>query len=85
METARSWYQRDDVHLKQVSDIFLELFDVHCSTTARSYYTFSDEAHQTLTLLSDDFIQDVNSAIQNGNQVAGYSAVTPMLVFDFRQ
>ena len=25
METARSWFQRDDVHLKQVSDIFLEM------------------------------------------------------------
>ena len=67
METARSWFQRDDVHLKRVSDIFLEMFDAHCSTTARSYYTFSDEAHQTLTFLRDDFIQEVNSAIQNGN------------------
>ena len=56
METAREWFR----------SIEIEMFDAH-DATAASYYSFSDDAHQKLTSLQDDFIAEVNSAIQNGN------------------
>ena len=42
------------------------MFDAHNSAPV-SHYTFTEEALQTLTSLKDDFIRDVNDAIQNGN------------------
>lgn len=63
---ARTWLLREDVHLKQVSEIFIEMFDAHNSAPV-SHYTFTEEALETLTSLKDDFIKDVNDAIQNGN------------------
>lgn len=66
METPREWFRSDDVNLQNISDIFIEMFDAH-DATAASYYSFSDDAHQKLTSLQDDFIAEVNSAIQNGN------------------
>ena len=65
-DAARTWLLREDLHLKQVSEIFIEMFDAHNSAPV-SHYTFTEEALQTLTSLKDDFIRDVNDAIQNGN------------------
>jgi len=49
-----------------VSEIFIERFDAYNSAPV-SHYTFTEEALQTLTSLKDDFIKDINDAIQNGN------------------
>ena len=65
-EEARSWIDSEDVNLKQVSDIFLEMHDAHDSP-APSHYTFSEAAQQRLTAHKDDFIQEVNDAIKEGN------------------
>ena len=65
-DAARTWFQTENVHVKQVADIFVEMYDVHDSA-ALSHYTFSEDALQNLTSLKDDFIKEVNKAIQNGN------------------
>jgi len=49
-----------------VSEIFIERFDAY-NTAPVSHYTFTEEELQTLTSLKDDFIKDINDAIQNGN------------------
>ena len=59
METAREWFRSDDVNLQNISDIFIEMFHAH-DAMAASYYSFSDDAHQKLTSLQDDFIAEVN-------------------------
>lgn len=63
---ARLWLDGENVHLKEVSDIFIEMFDAHESAVT-SHYTFSNDALDTLTSLKDDFIKDVNDAIQDAN------------------
>ena len=65
-DAALTWFQSENVHIKQVADIFVEIYDVHDST-ATFHYTFSEDALQNLTSLEDDFIREVNDAIQNGN------------------
>ena len=61
-----SWFESEDVSLKQVSDIFLEMHDTHDSP-APSHYTFSEAAQHRLPAHKDDFIQEVNDAIGEGN------------------
>ena len=63
-ETARSWLESDEVCLKQLSDIFIEMHDA--LTTAPASFRFSPEATQALTSLKDDFIKEINEAIQQG-------------------
>ena len=63
-ETARSWLESDEVCLKQLSDIFIEMHDA--LTTAPASFRFSPEATQALTSLKDDFIKEVNEAIEQG-------------------
>ena len=63
---ARAWFQSEEMPLKQVSDIFLEMYDAHDHNTP-SHYTFSEKSAQKLTALQDDFIQEVNDAIKAGN------------------
>ena len=63
---ARLWLDGENIHLKEVSDIFIEMFDAHESAVT-SHYTFSNDALDTLTSLKDDFIKDVNDAIQDAN------------------
>ena len=65
-EMAHSWFQSEEMPQKQVSDIFLEMYDFHDHNTP-SYCTFSEESTQNLTTLQDDFIGDVNDAIREGN------------------
>ena len=65
-DAARTWFQTENVHVKQVADIFVEMYDAH-NSAAPSHYTFSEDALQNLTSLKDDFIKEVNEAIQNGN------------------
>ena len=47
-DAARMWFQGENVHVKQVADIFVEMYDVH-NSTGPSHYTFSKDALQTLT------------------------------------
>ena len=63
-ESARSWLESDEVCLKQFSDIFIEMHDA--LTTAPASFRFSPDATQALTSLKDDFIKEVNEAIQQG-------------------
>ena len=65
-EMVRAWFQSEEMPLKQVSDIFLELYDAH-DRNAPSHDIFSEESAQKLTALQDDFIQEVNDAIKAGN------------------
>lgn len=65
-EAAHIWLQSDTVPLKQVSDIFLAMHDVHC-TPSQSSYTFSAEGEEKLKRLKDEFIIEVNDAIKEGN------------------
>ena len=65
-EMAHSWFQSEEMPQKQVSDIFLEMYDFHDHNTP-SYCTFSEKSTQNLTTLQDDFIWDVNDAIREGN------------------
>ena len=65
-EMARAWFQSEEMPLKQISDIFLEMYDAH-DRNAPSHYTFSEESAQKLTALQDDFIQEVNDSIKAGN------------------
>ena len=64
-ETARTWLNSAEVSLKQLSDIFIEMHDD--LTTAPASFRFSPVAAQTLTSLKDDFIKDINQAIQDGS------------------
>lgn len=64
-ETARTWLNSAEVSLKQLSDIFIEMHDA--LTTAPASFIFSPVAAQTLTSLKDDFIKDINQAIQDGS------------------
>ena len=64
-ETARTWLNSAEVSLKQLSDIFIEMHDA--LTTAPASFGFSPVATQTLTSLKDDFIKDINQAIQDGS------------------
>ena len=52
--------------MKQISDIFLEIYDLH-SARQTAHYSFSDEAQHKLTILKDDFITQVNDVIRQGN------------------
>lgn len=63
---ARTWFESEEVSLKHISDIFLEMHDAH-DTQISSHYTFSEDAQQRLTAHKDDFIQEVNDAIREGN------------------
>jgi len=65
-DAARTWFQGENVHVKEVADIFVEMYDAHDSA-GPSHYTFSKDALQTLTSLKDEFIKEVKDAIQNGN------------------
>jgi len=44
-EEARTWFKSEDVSLKQISDIFLEMHEAH-DTPASSHYMFSKAAQQ---------------------------------------
>ena len=57
-ETARSWLESDEVCLKQLSDIFIEMHDA--LTTTPASFRFSPEATQALLSLKDDFIKEIN-------------------------
>ena len=63
-EAARTWLQSDDVRLKDITDIFLEMHDLHLE---KSTYKFTEDGLDLLKKLSDDFIQEVNEAIEEGN------------------
>ena len=66
-EEAHTWFESEEVSLKQISDmIFLEMHGTH-DTPISSHYTFSEDAQQQLTAHKDDFIQEVNDAIREGN------------------
>lgn len=63
-EVAQTWLQSDDVCLKDITDIFLEMHDLH---REKSSYKFKEDGLDLLKNLSDDFIQEVNQAIEEGN------------------
>ena len=63
-EAARTWLQSDDVRLKDITDIFLKTHDLHLE---KSTYKFTEDGVDLLKKLSDDFIQEVNEAIEEGN------------------
>lgn len=64
-ENARSWLDSAEVPLKQISDIFIEMHGA--LSTAPASLKFSSEATEELTSLKDDFIKEVNDAIQHGS------------------
>ena len=64
-ENARSWLDSAEVRLKQISDIFIEMHDALNSAPAS--FKFSSDATEKLTFLKDDFIKEVNEAIQHGS------------------
>lgn len=80
-EAAHIWLQSDTVPLKQVSDIFLAMHDVHC-TPSQSSYTFLAEGEEKLKGLKDEFIIEVNDAIKEGNVPLKSKKFTCLHVFN---
>ena len=63
-EEAHTWCQ--NWRHKSKADIFLEMHNAH-DTLASSHYMFSWAAQQQPTAHKDDFIQELNDAIREGN------------------
>lgn len=60
-EAAQRWLKSGDLLLKEITSIFLEMFDLH---REKSTYKFKHDALHLLKTLSDDFIKQVNDAIE---------------------
>ena len=60
-KAACLWFESHELPLKQVSDIFLEMHDAQ--DTPSSPYIFT-EVKEKLKTLKDDFIQEVNDAME---------------------
>ena len=63
-EVAQAWLQSDNVLVKDSSDICIEIHDLHREKLS---FKFKEDALQLLTKVNDDFIQEVNPLIEQGN------------------